>query len=86
MADEVSHIGLRRCLIGPLGIALTPRLVGPVCGWFFGEMLGNMPQGRRRLDNATMAAEALAFDYGAVPAGVLARSWVPAPWRAGAQG
>lgn len=85
MADEVSHIGLRRNYLGPLAIALTPRLMGPICGWFFGEMLGNMPPGRRPMNNALMVEEALRFDYSGIPAEVMERAWVPAPWRAGSK-
>lgn len=84
MADEIAHIGLRRNFIGPLGLKLTPRLIEPLCGWFFGEMLGNMPRGRKPMDNALMVEQALAFHYEGIPERVLERSWVPSYCRAGA--
>ncbi|MBI2363340.1 MAG: hypothetical protein HYV15_08180 [Elusimicrobia bacterium] len=77
MADELSHIGLRRNFLGPLGVRLTPRLVAPLCGFFFGEMLGNMPKGRRPMDNALMVEQALAFHYEGLRPALLARAWVP---------
>jgi hypothetical protein len=77
MIDEVAHVGQRRNFIGALGIKMTPRLVPSICGWLFGEMLGNMPAGRRGLDHQGLVAEALSFDYSGLPPRVLERTWIP---------
>jgi hypothetical protein len=73
MTDELGHVGQRRNFIGPLGIHAAYAMVGPMFRAFYRDL----PEAKHIFDINRMVREAKAFDYGTMPADVLAAAWVP---------
>jgi hypothetical protein len=73
MVDEVAHIGQRRNFLGPLGTRVARALVSPL----FRAFLRDIPESGQILDVDRMVRDGLTFDYGGLPEGLLARTWVP---------
>ena len=73
MIDELAHTGQRRNFIGPLGMAVSRRMVVPMFRMFYRDL----PESECLLDVDKMIEEAIAFDYNAMAPDVIAASWVP---------
>jgi hypothetical protein len=73
MVDELAHVGQRRNFIGPTGIRFARFIVGPLFRSFFRDI----PETKYIFDVDKMVADGLAFNYGGMPAGMVAKSWVP---------
>ena len=73
MIDELAHTGQRRNFIGPVGIAVSRRMITPMFRMFYRDI----PESAYLLDVDRMIDEARAFDYSAMTADVIASSWVP---------
>jgi hypothetical protein len=73
MIDELAHTGQRRNFIGPIGIAVSRRMVVPMFRMFYRDL----PESEYLLDVNKMIEEAIAFDYSTMTPDVIASSWVP---------
>jgi hypothetical protein len=73
MIDELAHTGQRRNFIGPIGIAVSRRMIAPMFRMFYRDL----PESEHLLDVDTMIEEAVAFDYNTMTPDVIASSWVP---------
>ncbi len=73
MIDELAHTGQRRNFIGPIGMAVSRRMIGPMFRMFYRDL----PESKSLLDVDTMLEEAAAFAYGTRATEVIASSWVP---------
>lgn len=73
MVDELAHIGQRRNFLGPLATRCSRWMVKPLFRMFFNDI----PEARQLFDIDQLIEDALAFDYSAVPAHVMGRSWIP---------
>ncbi len=73
MIDELAHTGQRRNFIGPLGIAVSRRMIVPMFRMFYRDL----PESEYLLDVNKMIEEAAAFDYSTMRPEVIASSWVP---------
>ena len=78
MIDELAHVGQRRNFLGPLGVRAARGMIGPMNRLFF----RGLPETRLLFDFGQMVEDGKAFDYGAIPAEVIRRSWVPSYCRA----
>jgi len=73
MVDELAHTGQRRNFIGPVGMAVSRRMVVPMFRMFYRDI----PESQYLLDVDKMIEEAIAFDYTTMAPDVIAASWVP---------
>ena len=73
MIDELAHTGQRRNFIGPIGMAVSRRMIAPMFRMFYRDL----PESEYLLDVDKMIEEATAFDYSAMTPDVIASSWVP---------
>ena len=73
MTDEMAHVGQRRNFIGPVGLRASKAMVEPMFRLFYRDI----PESKFLFDVDRMVREAKAFDYGTMPADVIARSWIP---------
>jgi hypothetical protein len=73
MIDELAHTGQRRNFIGPIGIAVSRRMIVPMFRMFYRDL----PESAHLLDVEKMIDEAAAFDYSTMAQDVIASSWVP---------
>jgi len=73
MTDEMGHVGQRRNYIGRVGLGVSKWMVEPMFRAFYRDI----PESRLLFDIDKMVAQAHAFDYGIMPADVIARSWIP---------
>jgi hypothetical protein len=73
MTDELGHVGQRRNFIGTVGIKAAYSMVGPMFRAFYRDL----PEAKHLFDIERMVREAKAFDYGTMPADVLAEAWAP---------
>ncbi len=73
MIDELAHTGQRRNFIGPIGMAVSRRMVAPMFRMFYRDL----PESKYLLDVDKMIEEAATFDYSTMTPEVIASSWVP---------
>jgi hypothetical protein len=73
MIDELAHVGQRRNFMGPIGVAVSRRMIVPMYRLFFRDL----PESECLLDVDEMIEEAAAFDYSTMTPDVIASSWVP---------
>jgi hypothetical protein len=73
MTDEMGHVGQRRNFIGTVGLRVSRRMVAPMFRAFYRDI----PESRLMFDIDRMIEQAEAFDYGIMPADVIAKSWIP---------
>jgi hypothetical protein len=78
MTDELAHVGQRRNFLGPVGLRVARGLVRPMYRMFFRDL----PETRLLFDFRQMVEDGQRFDYGVIPAAIVARSWVPSYCRA----
>lgn len=71
--DELAHVGLRRNFLGPIGTRVAKRIVGPLFRSFYRDI----PEAKYLFDVDTMVRDGIAFDYGGIPADIIAESWIP---------
>ena len=73
MIDELAHTGQRRNFIGPIGMAVSRRMIVPMFRMFYRDL----PESEYLLNVDKMIEEATAFDYSTMSPEVIASSWVP---------
>lgn len=73
MIDEMGHVGQRRNFIGPIGLRLAEKMVGPMFRAFYKDI----PESKRLFDIDRMVEDAKKFDYSTMRPDVIARSWIP---------
>ena len=73
MVDELAHIGQRRNFLGATGTRMARWIVAPL----FRAFLRDIPESKQLFDVDRMIRDGLSFDYSGVPAGLLARTWIP---------
>lgn len=73
MSDEMAHVGQRRNFLGPIGVRVARRLVGPMIRAFCRDV----PEAAHLFDIEQLVRDARDFDYRTIPAAVIGRSWVP---------
>jgi len=73
MTDEMGHVGQRRNFIGPVGLRVSRWMVEPMFRAFYKDI----PESRLLFDIEKMIEEGKKFDYGIMPADVIAKSWIP---------
>ena len=73
MTDEMGHVGQRRNFIGPVGLRVSRWMVEPMFRAFYKDI----PESRLLFDIEKMIEEGKKFDYGIMPADVVAKSWIP---------
>jgi hypothetical protein len=80
MIDELAHVGQRRNFMGPIGVAVSRRMIVPMYRLFYRDL----PESQYLLDVDKMISEAADFDYSTMTPDVIASSWVPSYCRRGA--
>ena len=71
--DELAHVGQRRNFMGPIGVAVSRRIIVPMYRLFFQDL----PESEYLFDVDKMIEEGAAFDYSTMTPDVIASSWVP---------
>jgi hypothetical protein len=72
-ADELSHVGLRRNYLGPIGIRFARAILPTMYRFFFRDI----PEAEHLFSIEAMIEDGLAFDYSSLSPEVVAGSWVP---------